>query len=498
MLRPSLRNAALRRSPIRTSRLASTVVANRSAKKEGDISDAFVSLSGVQREPLPDRYRQLKCDLVRGREDQITRSWSRLLRQLRKENDLIAQKGSDIIPQVDFEDLEGGCARLKSEIKKRGVVVVRGVVPEHEARAYKEEIEEYVRKNPHTRAFPSNNPQVYELYWSAPQLKARAHPSLLQVQRHLMSFLWHTSSPSAQISLANPISYADRLRIRQPGDATFALGPHIDGGSVERWEKDGYGRGGVYDRVFEGKWEEQDPWDASGRVDAVNNLYDGLGACSVFRMWQAWLSMSASGPNEGTLLVNPLMHLATAYVLLRPFFKPLSQDAGLGYLDESNWAFTGVSDMTSELQGASPGHGQELTDELHPHLELAKTMVHVPKIKPGDFVAWHCDTIHSVDKIHGGRSDSSVLYIPVCPVTTLNAEYLVRQREAFRQGTPGPDFPGGEGESRHVGRPTEAMMRGWTTATGRQACGLEKLDLRDSALPGEREVVHKANAILGF
>jgi hypothetical protein len=29
---------------------------------------------------------------------------------------------------------------------------------------------------------------------------------------------------------------------------------------------------------------------------------------------------------------------------------------------------------------------------LHPHLELERTMVHVPRIKPGDFVAWHCDS----------------------------------------------------------------------------------------------------------
>ncbi|KAF4508054.1 hypothetical protein G6O67_004486 [Ophiocordyceps sinensis] len=481
-----------RRASSQLCRSASAAAHN---KVEGDISDAFVSLSGTHRAPLPDRYRQLKCDLVRGREDLIVQSWTRLLAELKRENDTIAAKGPDIIPQVDFADLEGGCERLKGEIKKRGALVVRGVIPEEEARNYKEEVEAYVDKNPHTR---SNNPQVYELYWSGPQLKARSHPSLLRLQKHLLSFLWHTSSPTAQISLANPLSYADRLRIRQPGDASFALGPHMDGGSVERWERDGYGRGGVYDGIFEGSWETHDAWDASGRVDAVNNLYDGLGACSVFRMWQGWLSMSRSGPREGTLLVNPLMHLATAYVLLRPFFRPLDTTKSARFLDESNWALTTMSEMTSELQGTSPGHGQELSDELHPHLELERTMVHVPEIKPGDFVAWHCDAIHSVDKVHKGHSDSSVLYIPVCPVTALNAEYLARQRDAFRRATPAPDFPGGQGESRHVGRPTEEMMRGWTTAVGRQAFGLEKFDVREDALPGEREVVEKANATLGF
>ena len=43
--------------------------------------------------------------------------------------------------------------------------------------------------------------------------------------------------------------------------------------------------------------------------------------------------------------------------------------------------------------------------------------------------------IHAVDKMHAGKDDSSVLYIPACPLTEANAEYLVRQREAFFEGT---------------------------------------------------------------
>ncbi len=123
----------------------------KSPKKEGDISDAFVSLSGAKRDPLPDRFRQLKCDLVRGREKQITESWNRLLRDLRTENEIIAQKGSNVVPQIEFANLESGVRGLRGEIKKRGAVVVRGVVPEAEARAYKEEVEDYVKENPWTR-----------------------------------------------------------------------------------------------------------------------------------------------------------------------------------------------------------------------------------------------------------------------------------------------------------------------------------------------------------
>lgn len=324
---------------------------------------------------------------------------------------------------------------------------------------------------------------------------------MLKVQSTLMGSLWN-KSPSAAISL-QPLTYADRLRIRQPGDATFALGPHIDGGSVERWEREGYGKAGTYDAVFRGEWEKYDPWDVSARVEAVQDLYNGAGACSMFRMFQGWLSLSNCGPREGTLLVNPLVQLSTAYFLLRPFFQPRKELSASGsgvvagggeeFLREENWAFTGGEAMSTELQGATPGHGQELSEALHPHLQLDGTMVHIPRIKPGDFVVWHADQIHAVDKVHQGQGDSSVMYIPVCPVTDLNVGYLARQREAFLEGLPGPDFPGGKGESEHVGRPGEDAIKG---VEARRAMGLEILVGAGDG-HGERGLIQRANKVLG-
>ncbi|KAI0123541.1 hypothetical protein BJ170DRAFT_703745 [Xylariales sp. AK1849] len=468
-------------------------------KKEGDISDSFVSLSGTERPSLPLEFLDLKRTLIRGHENAIIDSWKRLLRQLKTENEIVFRQGSDIIPTLSFANLKSDLAVHRAEIKKRGVAVIRGVIPENEAREYKSEIEEYVRLNPSTRAFPQNDPQVYELYWSAPQLKARAHPNLLKAQTALMG-LWHLSDPESAISLSQPLEYADRLRIRQPGDAKFALGPHIDGGSVERWELHGYGRGGVYNKIFDGDWETYDPWDATPRVPAVIDNYNGLGACSMFRMFQGWLSMSRTGPYEGTLMVNPLLQLSTAYLLLRPFFQPVKAANSLSsaeFLSEENWEFSGRH-MTSELQGATPGHGQELSDALHPHLELDRSIVHMPQVGPGDFVVWHCDTIHAVDKVHMGKSDSSVLYIPVCPVTETNAQYLKRQRNAFVDGTPGPDFPGGQGESQHTDLCGLDYLRAHSEVEGLRAAGFEKLLSLDSDPIGSRDVTKEANVILGF
>ena len=465
---PRLLDAAFQR--------AATTTTARVQKREGDISDAFVSLSGRDFEPLPDRYSRLKGRLIEGNEEAVRASWERLLRRLREELPAIAEAGPAVVPQIDFADLRSPSEDFVTEHRKRGVAVIRGVIPEEEVLQYKEDIRNYIKQNPHTKglairrrlpirdrsanatpAFPPDNPQVFELYWSRSQIRARTHPNLLKAHRFLMGF-WHSKDPDTPISSSHPTSYADRLRMRQPGDAKFALGPHVDGGSVERWEEEGYGRGHVYDAIWQGRWEDFDPWESSCRLPVASDRYQGVGACSMFRMFQGWLAMSETGPREGTLLVNPLLSVATAYYLLRPFFspsKPLPEDSDDGassveYLSSDNWTLD--PEPTSALQGANPGHGQELNALSHPHLKLASSMVHVPRVRPGDYVSWHCDgksrtektsvgflalmpaAIHAVDRVHAGSNDSSVMYMPACPLTEPNALYLRRQRDAFLKG----------------------------------------------------------------
>lgn len=147
-----LRSRFTRASPALRRCLATVQTPKPAPKRQGDISDSFVSLSGAEQTPLPDRFRQLKLELVRGREKEIVLSWQRLLHELQRENEVIARKGPEVIPQINFADLDNGLDRnVKGEILKRGVVVVHGVIPEREARGYKTSIEEYVKKNPHTR-----------------------------------------------------------------------------------------------------------------------------------------------------------------------------------------------------------------------------------------------------------------------------------------------------------------------------------------------------------
>jgi hypothetical protein len=91
------------------------------------------------------------------------------------------------------------------------------------------------------------------------------------------------------------------------------------------------------------------------------------------------------------------------------------------------------------------------------------------------------------------------MYIPVCPLTEANIEYVSRQRDTFLQGVPGSDFPGGKGESEHFGRPLESFVQDNVDVDGRRAFGLSGWDESSKGLaPGQVSMLRKANKMLGF
>ncbi|KAI5842372.1 DUF1479 domain protein [Tricharina praecox] len=469
------------RAAVRTRRHVGTIAAvNHSRTKAmGDISSVFPSLNGAKAQPLPPRFAELKRSLVAGRENAIQDSWRRLLPVLDREIDEIRAKGPSIIPSIDFSALSSPLpAATLAEIKARGSVIIRNVLPPSLALFLKSSSQEYIRSNASSvRAFPAASPAVYELYWSPAQVAARSHPNILRTQSFLQS-LWH-SSPSTPISTQHPLTYADRLRIRLPGDSGFALGPHVDGGSLERWEDPVYRAN--YSRILSGQWESHDAYDATHRVRANMDMYNGAGAASMFRMWQGWLSLSNTAPGEGTLRLFPALKEATAYWMLRPF---IGED---GRVDPARTGF----------EGAAMGACQELSSDNHPGLRLQEGMVSIPEVAPGDFVAWHCDAIHAVDKTHAGRADSSVFYIPATPLTPGNVEALRRQKDAALAGEVPPDFPGAGnpavGEGKFVGKVD------WETAGTREmGMGGEGWEVQEDMTEGAREAVWRGNEIMGW
>ena len=155
-----------------------------------------------------------------------------------------------------------------------------------------------------------------------------------------LSRLW-SRGRSHDASFEHLFSYGERLRIRKPGDTSFALGPHMDAGSMERFEPGPYRE--HYRQVFNGQWEVDDPFMADQRV-AHNSTGAANGGATVFRGFQGWLALSSFGPDCGTLRVMPLLRESTAFVLLRPFLPDVPP---------------------SDFCGAFPNKSQDLMDKWH-------------------------------------------------------------------------------------------------------------------------------------
>ncbi|KAK5632705.1 hypothetical protein RRF57_008419 [Xylaria bambusicola] len=383
-----------------------------------DVPSMFDSSEPI---PLSSRFAKLKRNMIACREKDVAESFYRLIRALRKEVDDIAARKPDVIPTIDYFDIHDSAKAsvFRKALRKRGVAVIKRVVPITVAQAWKEETLDYIADNPQTRGHPPHDPQLFDLYWSPSQVRARADSRLLDAQRFVMR-TWHSSDDHALVGSEYPVVYADRLRVGIPDDISPTGGAHIDNGSVERWEPDGYGASGTYSPVFSGRWEDYDPWDSSPRLHITTDLYNRSGSCSMFRMFQGILSLSSVPAGSGALTVCPMLQLSTAYLLLRPFFTPrhknpeakmmdnceMGMGIGMGtssdrrraemdFLHPTNWNLN-VS-QTSILHGAVPGYVQQLSSALHPHLQMHRTMVSVPDLEPGDYVIWHPDLVHVVD-----------------------------------------------------------------------------------------------------
>ena len=136
---------------IRTLHRTRTATTRAASRREGDISDAFASLSGQKFAPLSPEYARLKARLIKGNEEPIRQSWERLLRDLRDEIPLLVDQGSRVVPEIDFSDIDKAPSDFTSELRKRGVAVVRGVVGEQEAMDWKASLSAYIKANPQTK-----------------------------------------------------------------------------------------------------------------------------------------------------------------------------------------------------------------------------------------------------------------------------------------------------------------------------------------------------------
>ncbi|KAJ9422699.1 hypothetical protein QL093DRAFT_2578113 [Fusarium oxysporum] len=178
--------------------------------------------------------------------DALTAAWARLTARLAELSDEIEEKQQRTIPEATYHELvENPSFELVQRIRQCGSVVIRKTVSEEQALKWLDDVREYIKLNPPVKGFPEDDKQVYEIYWPKAQQQARSHSQMLKTQAALLSIF--TAAPDCKVSLTSPLVYSDRLRIRNPGDAKFALGPHMDGGSIERWEDPTYRQ--VYEKI---------------------------------------------------------------------------------------------------------------------------------------------------------------------------------------------------------------------------------------------------------
>ncbi|KAI0469706.1 hypothetical protein GGR56DRAFT_686818 [Xylariaceae sp. FL0804] len=350
-------------------------------------------------------------------EENLRTSWLKTCSQLEDITAELREKGSDIIPVLEFSDLASVKPEKVEEMKKVGCFIIRG-------------------NKSKISTWPPENPAIYRMFWMPTQQAIRGHPRHLAVQR-FCNELWRTGG--APPSCSQPLSYADALRIRPAGGDFYGLGPHIDGGSLARWADAAYRA--VYAPVFAGAPERLDAYDLAARARARQGLFPGEAHASVLRVFQGWTALTGTRAREGTLLVYPYVAAAIAYVLLRPFFRP-PEDGDV--LDASRWTFEPEDPW---FPGTMKERSQYLSRVLHPHLCFDDCLVHIPEMHAGDTVWWHCDICHAVEVEHSGDHEAGVVYIPATPSTETNEEYIRRQRDNFLASKPPPDFPAGIDES---------------------------------------------------
>ncbi|KAF4339095.1 DUF1479 domain protein [Fusarium beomiforme] len=435
--------------------------------RHGPSSSMFAQI--IEPIPLPTRFARIKRDLIEGKESRVKASWTRLQKRCRMqldssnyreewktEIDIVANAGPDIYPSIDFKDLQDSLVvkAFSSRLKDRGVAVVHNVIPHGLASKWKEDTDAHLG-DLQAQRLPTPDPHLYGFYWSPGQIRSRAHHNILDTQRFLMN-LWRSSDPGALVSSNFPISYADRMRVRRPEDESCSLTVYVDGGSVKRWEPDGYGSAATYQPIWDGRWEDWDPWESSTRLKVTSDLYNGGGSCSVFRMFQ--------GCPE--------------------FLKP------------EKWILQ--EPPSSVIQGALPSYPQELNDALHPHLQLHRSMIPIPKLEPGDYLVWHCDTVYALDRLR--RPDiptTTVIYLPACPLTQTNALYLAHQRKGFLHGEAGPDFTGAPTGDITIGGEQAVRKVGEAGGLdGMRAMGLLPWDEDEAQDDIEYAVLEMANSVL--
>jgi len=400
---------------------------------------------------IVDSKRRLRAQItdMPARFANITRSVETQIEEIVEER----AQGIQPVPDLDFNQLDQVTEKQKQKIRQRGCLVIRNVFEEQRVVDWNRQLDEYLTSNNYLEklsassvvddyfsTLASDKPQIYGVYWSPPQMEARTDPAMAAVKRFL-NRLWNVDSPEGSVfDPDHDLTYADRVRFRQPGDASLGLSAHVDAGSIERWIDPAYSDK-VYRHVFGGDLAQYDPFEAWGRT-GIEEI-PSPAVCRMFRTFQGWTALTPQGPNDGTLQLLPVAN-AMVWMLLRALQDDVPED---------------------ELCGAAACRAMMIVQEYHDL--LLRGYGSIPQVEPGDTVFWHPDVLHGVEDEHRGSGYSSVMYIAPVPDCPKNRVYAKLQRTAFEAGDSGPDFAAENFETDFRGRFTKQDL----SALGLQQMG---------------------------
>ena len=158
-----------------------------------------------------------------------------------------------IIPEISFDTIDDNNDELIKNIKQRGCIIVRNVFNEQVVSNLNKELEDYINSNDYYADqkkksdldkyfsdLKSGKPQIFGLYWSKTQIEIRHSEQMAKVKKWLNNLWVYENDEYTVFDPNRELSYADRVRRREPGDDTLGLSPHCDAGSVERWTDKNY------------------------------------------------------------------------------------------------------------------------------------------------------------------------------------------------------------------------------------------------------------------
>lgn len=393
---------------------------------------------------LPAAVREIKAAL-RARLEAAGRSAAEVFavveRRVRdRVDEIVAAKdrGEPVWPEIDYADIASGAVSPAdlAVLRRRGCLVVRGHFAREQALAWDADIVNYVESNdffaqyrgPGDDFFGSvgSKPEIYPIYWSPAQMRARQSDRMARVQAFLNSLWANESDGVTWFDPDRDSLYPDRIRRRPPGADSGGLGTHLDPGTLDLWLTEEYQL--AFRHLFDGTVEQYDPWDAAHRTRGPQ--YPGTTMCSAFRTFQGWTALSDMAHDQGVLHTVPIPE-AMGYLLLRPLLADVPAD---------------------DMCGVTVNQVFPVSEKWHEPLLPALTGL--PDINAGDSVWWHCDMIHSVAPVTDQQGWGNVMYIPAAPWCPRNERYATVVREAFRTGASPGDFP------------AEDYERDWPDRTG--------------------------------